>query len=76
MPGSDELGALDEDCALLVCSDGLHTMVTESDIHAVLHETRGVEEACRRLVALALDRGSSDNVSVAAVEVGRLRRSA
>ncbi len=61
---------------LLVCSDGLHTMVTETDIHAVLHETRGVEEACRRLVALALDRGSSDNVSVAAVEVGRLRRSA
>jgi len=35
-----------------------------------------VEEACRRLVALALDRGSSDNVSVAAVEVGCLRRSA
>jgi serine/threonine protein phosphatase PrpC len=51
-------------------------MVTETDIHAVLHETRGVEEACRRLVALALDRGSSDNVSVAAVEVGRLLRSA
>jgi len=75
VPGSDELGSLDEDCALLVCSDGLHTMVTEADIHAVLHETRGVEEACRRLVALALDRGSSDNISVAAVEVGRLRAS-
>ena len=76
VPGSDELGVLDEDCALLVCSDGLHTMVTETDIHGVLYETRGVEEACRRLVALALDRGSSDNVSVAAVEVGCLRRSA
>lgn len=76
VPGSDELGALDEDCALLVCSDGLYTMMAEADIHAVLHETRSVEEACRRLVALALDRGSSDNVSVAAVEVGRLLRSA
>jgi serine/threonine protein phosphatase PrpC len=76
VPGSDELGALDEDCALLVCSDGLCAMVAEADIHASLHETPGVEEACRRLVALALDRGSSDNVSVAAVEVGRLRRSA
>ena len=76
VPGSDELGALDEDCALLVCSDGLHAMVAEADIHAALHETRAVEEACRRLVALALDRGSSDNVSVAAVEVGHLRRSA
>ena len=46
-------------------------MVAEADIHAALHETRSVEEACRRLVALALDRGSSDNVSVAAVEVGQ-----
>ena len=76
VPGSDELGALDEDCALLVCSDGLYTVMAEADIHAVLHETRSVEEACRRLVSLALDRGSSDNVSVAAVEVGRLLRSA
>jgi protein phosphatase len=76
VPGSDELGALDEDCALLVCSDGLSATVTETDIHAALHETRSVEEACRRLVALALDRGSTDNVSVAAVEVGRLHRSA
>ena len=75
-PGSDELGDLDEDCALLVCSDGLHTTMAEADIHTVLHETRSVEEACRRLVAQALDRGSSDNVSVAAVEVGRLLRSA
>ena len=76
VPGSDDLGVLDEDCALLVCSDGLHAMVAEADIHAALHETRAVEEACRRLVALAMDRGSSDNVSVAAVEVGHLRRSA
>jgi len=76
VPCTDELGALDEDCALLVCSDGLYTMMAEADIHAVLHETRSVEDACRRLVSLALDRGSSDNVSVAAVEVGCLHRSA
>jgi PPM family protein phosphatase len=68
------VGALDEDCALLVCSDGLHAAVTEGDIHEALHETRGVEEACRQLVALALDRGATDNVSVAVAEVGRLRR--
>jgi serine/threonine protein phosphatase PrpC len=48
--------------------------VDEADLHAALHETRTVEDGCRRLVALALDRGSMDNVSVAAVEVGRLRR--
>jgi protein phosphatase len=75
-PAADELGLLDEDCALLVCSDGLHAAVAEADIHAALHAARSVEDACRSLVALALDRGSTDNVSVAAVEVGRLRRPA
>jgi serine/threonine protein phosphatase PrpC len=75
-PTSDDLGILDEDYALLACSDGLHATVAEADIHAALHETRSVEDGCRRLVTLALDRGSTDNVSVAAVEVGRLRRSA
>ena len=72
-PAADELGLLDENCALLVCSDGLHATVAEADIHAALHDTRGVEDACRSLVALALERGSTDNVSVAAVEVGHLR---
>jgi serine/threonine protein phosphatase PrpC len=75
VPASEDLGQLDEDCALLVCSDGLYTMVADAEIHAALHETRTVEEACRRLVATALDHGSADNVSVAAVEVGRLARS-
>ena len=73
-PAVGEAGVLDEGCALLVCSDGLHATVAEADIHAALHETRGVEDACRRLVTLALDRGSTDNISVAAVEVGRLHR--
>jgi serine/threonine protein phosphatase PrpC len=76
VPGAEELGALDEDCCLLVCSDGLYTMVAEADIHAALHGTQSLDEACRHLVALALERGSSDNVSVAAVEVGHLVRSA
>jgi protein phosphatase len=75
-PAEDELGLLDEHCAVLVCSDGLHAAVAEADIHAALCETRRLEDACRRLVALALDRGSSDSVSVAAVEVGHLRRPA
>jgi protein phosphatase len=73
-PAGDEPGTLDEDGVLLVCSDGLHARVNEGDIHAALRETRTVEDACRRLVAQALERGSTDNVSVAAVEIGRLRR--
>lgn len=73
-PADGDPGAFDEDGVLLVCSDGLHGVLAEGDIHAVLLDTRTVEDACRRLVSLALDRGSTDNVSVAAVEVGHLPR--
>jgi protein phosphatase len=72
-PADGEPGSVD-DGVLLLCSDGLHTVVDEEDMHAAVHETGAVEHACRRLVALALGRGSTDNVSVAAVEVGSLRR--
>jgi serine/threonine protein phosphatase PrpC len=72
-PGVDP-GTLERDGVLLVCSDGLHGVVGEEDMHAAVRETRGVEDACRRLVALALERGSTDNISVAAVEVGSLPR--
>jgi len=75
-PAPEDVGTVGEDFALVVCSDGLHASVTDEELHAILHETQGMEEACRRLVALALERGSSDNVSVAAVEIGRLKRPA
>ena len=61
-------------CVLLVSSDGLHGAVGEDDISDAFRGTRGVDEACRRLVTLAFDRGSTDNVSIAAVEVGHLPR--
>jgi protein phosphatase len=72
VPAGEALGGLDENCALLACSDGLDATVAEADLHTVLHEARSMEEAGRRLVALALDRGSTDSISVAVVEVGRL----
>lgn len=76
-PAEGSAGAFEDAAAMLVCSDGLHSCVSEEDMHDVLLETRGVDDACRRLVALALERGSTDNVSVAAVEIGTLpRRSA
>jgi len=73
-PADGEPGSLQDDGVLLVCSDGLHAVVDEKDIHATVHGTRTLQDACRRLVLLALVRGSTDNVSVAAVEVGSLRR--
>jgi protein phosphatase len=76
VPPDGPVGTLDGDCVVFVSSDGLHSVVGEDEFSAAFRGARGVDEACRRLVARAVDRGSTDNVSIAAVEVGHLPRSA
>src|SRR5262245_49787952 len=53
----------DGDC-LLLCTDGLTEMVPDDLVARVLRKTGGVEEDCRTLVDLALQRGGRDNVTV------------
>lgn len=74
VPASGEPAAVEEGSVLLVCSDGLHGALDERDLHEGFACAATPEEACQRLVALALERGSSDNVSIGAVEIGRLPR--
>jgi protein phosphatase len=50
---------------LLLCTDGLTDMVDEGAILTVLQGAASAEDACRALVAAALDRGGKDNVTVA-----------
>ena len=49
---------------LLLCSDGLTKVASESDIEATLQAHPGSEAACRALVDLALARGGPDNITV------------
>ena len=49
--------------ALLFCSDGLHGAVPDEEIADAFAGPK--EEACERLIQLALDAGGPDNVSVA-----------
>jgi PPM family protein phosphatase len=50
---------------LLLCSDGLTTMVADEDIEHVLREAEGdVEKAASDLVAAANERGGEDNITV------------
>jgi protein phosphatase len=49
---------------LLLCSDGLTGMASEAEIAGVLAAHRSSEPACEALVALALERGGRDNVTV------------
>ena len=54
---------LDGDVVML-CTNGLTDLVDDADITAVLGEARPVQDQCRRLVDLALERGGPDNITV------------
>jgi len=49
----------------LLCSDGLHGEVPHGEIETVLGAMtpQGIDDACERLVALALDAGGKDNIT-------------
>jgi serine/threonine protein phosphatase PrpC len=56
--------------SLLLCSDGLSSMVRYEDIQRCLVDALpDAEEACRRLVRAANERGGKDNVTVVVVSV-------
>ncbi len=49
---------------LLVCSDGLTTMLTDEEIAEQLHARDGVDQAAEALVSQANARGGEDNITV------------
>ncbi len=60
------LGRLDlrlRDCFVL-CSDGLSGKVSAEEIRGLVLGSRRLDEACRRMIDLANDRGGEDNVTV------------
>ena len=48
---------------MLFCTDGLTTMVPESEITALLASERQPQRACQALVDCALEAGGKDNVT-------------
>lgn len=58
---------------LLLCSDGLYSLVSDAEIADVVRTT-SPQEACIRLVELARERGGYDNITVAVLPLaGELR---
>jgi serine/threonine protein phosphatase PrpC len=49
---------------ILLCSDGLSSLVSEEEIRGILLSESDPQEACYRLVNLANDRGGPDNTTV------------
>lgn len=74
--GSLDVGALSVDVCqmqwypddwVLLCSDGLSDVVTDTQIQEVLQQHRRIDDATQALIELALDHGGKDNISVAIV---------
>lgn len=53
----------------LLCSDGLSSYVPHDDIHGALAASSTPDEAADRLIALAIDNGGPDNVTVIVIDV-------
>ncbi len=65
--------SLGDDDAFVLCTDGLHSYVGETEIRdAVL--SKSLETACEHLVQTARERGGSDNITVQIVRVRRQTR--
>ncbi len=60
--------ALEKDVILLLCTDGLWGLVSDAELARITHG-HPLAEACRQLVALALERGGPDNVTLMILRV-------
>jgi protein phosphatase len=54
---------------ILLCSDGLHDMLSDLEIKNVLSKSYALKDKCNRLVAKALEMGGKDNVTVIVIQV-------
>lgn len=52
---------------LLLCSDGLTSMIKDSEIKDVLISEKDIQEACEKLVDLSNEKGGHDNITVIAI---------
>lgn len=48
---------------ILLCSDGLHGVVSEPEIGSVLSSDSSLDDKCQRLIDLARDKGGPDNIT-------------
>ena len=57
---------------VILCSDGLWSVIEDEEFAQVTNEASTVEEAAKNLVELALDHDTDDNASVVAVHLHKL----
>ena len=65
--------ALEAGDLFMLATDGVYEHVTGADVHAALHGASDLDQAARRLVARALENGSTDNLTVQIVRIESLQ---
>lgn len=63
-----------DDTALLICSDGLYKVLEDDALLRIYLESGGPRGAAQTLVTTAFDDGSDDNISAAIAEYGEIPR--
>ena len=57
---------------LLLCSDGLTTVLSDGEIAKVLTSDLGLQSVCEELVRQANEQGGPDNITVVLIDVDAL----
>lgn|GEM_PF-4995067 len=65
---------LPENGFLLLCSDGLSGSISEEALREGLFNHEDLQTGCDHLISLAYEQGSQDNISLVALEVGKVSR--
>ncbi len=74
VPETAEFIWMDNDI-LLLCSDGLHSLVDDEEISGLISQNEDLEHGIRKLVDLANQRGGNDNITVVAVRKSKQSKS-
>ncbi|HEY6079422.1 MAG TPA: Stp1/IreP family PP2C-type Ser/Thr phosphatase [Polyangiaceae bacterium] len=56
------------DCYVL-CSDGLSGMIEDAEILEIVSKAANIEDACRKLIAVANEHGGEDNITAVLVKI-------
>ena len=59
---------------ILCCTDGLWKALTKQEIYREFFLKKNLAQSLKALVSLAYSKGSNDNISLAALEYGKLKR--
>ena len=64
----------DKSVIVMLCSDGLSGVLTDSEIRKIFISSKNLRTGCINAINLAYKKGSQDNISVVAMEYGEVER--